>query len=91
MSVGYKSVTWTRAKLVYDAVLIIAVSCFLLGFQAMALRAGKTGTVTEEGSLAIRTFGALHQKSDAQALLAAEPSLREEMSRQPDLSEFSPD
>ena len=57
MSVGYKSVTWTRAKLVYDAVLIIAVSCFLLGFQAMALRAGKTGTVTEEGSLAIRTFG----------------------------------
>jgi tetratricopeptide (TPR) repeat protein len=39
---------------------------------------------------AILTYGALGRVEDAQAILAAEPSLQDEMTRQPDVSEFSP-
>jgi serine/threonine protein kinase/tetratricopeptide (TPR) repeat protein len=40
---------------------------------------------------AVLTYGALGRVQDAQAILAAEPSLQDEMTRQPDVSEFSPE
>ena len=58
MSVGYVPVSWTRSKLVYDAILLVAVALFLVGYQVMAERAGAHATPIEHGSLVIRTFGA---------------------------------
>ena len=58
MSVGYVPVSWTRSKLVYDGVLILAVGLFLVGYDRMAERAGLASTPIDEGSLAIRLFGA---------------------------------
>lgn len=39
---------------------------------------------------AIQTYGALGRVEDAELILASEPFLQDEMSRQPDVSEFSP-
>ena len=58
MSAGYVPVSWTRSKLVYDGAVLVAVALFLVGYQAMAQRAGAQGTPVDEGSLVIRTFGA---------------------------------
>ncbi len=74
----------------------VAYLCARLGENARAIRELSQALrfnpdQSKVKRLAIRTFGALHQRAEAQAILAAEPSLREEMSRQPDLSEFSPD
>jgi nitrite reductase/ring-hydroxylating ferredoxin subunit/DMSO/TMAO reductase YedYZ heme-binding membrane subunit len=57
MSVRYLPVSWTRSKLVYDAVLVAAVVVFLIGFDQMAERAGLATAPTDEGSLPIRAFG----------------------------------
>ena len=58
MSERLVPVAWTRTKLVYDAVVIAAVCLFLFGFEHMARVAGAASTPTDEGSLAIRIFGA---------------------------------
>ena len=57
MSVSYLPISWTRSKLVYDAVLVGAVTAFLVGFNQMAERAGIAAAPTDEGSLPIRAFG----------------------------------
>ena len=57
MSHVYVPVGWSRTKLVYDAVLVLAVAVFLVGFNAMAQRAGAMTTATDQGSLPIRAFG----------------------------------
>lgn len=54
---------------------------------AQALRLNPEETKVKR--TAVLTYGALGQIQDAQAILAAEPSLRDEMTRQPDVSEFS--
>jgi nitrite reductase/ring-hydroxylating ferredoxin subunit/DMSO/TMAO reductase YedYZ heme-binding membrane subunit len=57
MSERYVPIGWSRTKLVYDFVLVLAVIIFLLGFNAMAQRAGELSTPTDQGSLPIRAFG----------------------------------
>jgi len=57
MSVSYRPISWTRSKIVYDAILVAAVAAFLLGFNHMAGRAGLATTPTDQGSLPIRAFG----------------------------------
>lgn len=57
MSERYVPVSWTRSKLIYDGVLLVATTAFLLAFEAGARRAGLSATPTDGGSLPIRTFG----------------------------------
>jgi nitrite reductase/ring-hydroxylating ferredoxin subunit/DMSO/TMAO reductase YedYZ heme-binding membrane subunit len=57
MSVGFVPVSWTRSKIVYDAVLVGAVALFLSAFQMGAMRAGEATTPTDGGSLVIRLYG----------------------------------
>jgi nitrite reductase/ring-hydroxylating ferredoxin subunit/DMSO/TMAO reductase YedYZ heme-binding membrane subunit len=58
LSAGYGPVSWSRSKLVYDGVLVLAVALFLVGYEKMAARAGLATTPIDEGSLVIRVFGA---------------------------------
>ncbi len=57
MSVRYIPVTWTRSKMLYDAVLVAGVVLFLWAFDTAAQRAGALTVPTDYGSLVIRVYG----------------------------------
>jgi hypothetical protein len=57
VSVRYVPVTWTRSKMLYDAVLVVGVVLFLWAFDTAAQRAGAVTVPTDYGSLVIRVYG----------------------------------
>src|SRR5215467_2587190 len=57
MSVGFRAVQWNRKKLVYDAVLIIAVSLFIAGFTVLHWRWHPPKDLPEAIDVGIRAFG----------------------------------
>lgn len=58
MSATYKPVGWTRAKLIYDGVLVLGVALFIIAYTRLAPAARPGGTLLDEGSLLIRALGA---------------------------------
>ncbi len=58
MSARFVPVGWNRSKVFYDVVLLAAVGLFLLLYRTMAERPGTTTVPTDEGSLAIKVYGA---------------------------------
>src|ERR1700752_4489716 len=57
MSVGFRAVQWNRKKLVYDALLIIAVSLFIAGFTVLHWRCDPPKDLPEAIDVGIRAFG----------------------------------
>lgn len=58
MSERFVPVGWNKAKIVYDVVIVVAVAAFLWLFRTIAERPGTTTVATDEGSLAIKVYGA---------------------------------
>jgi nitrite reductase/ring-hydroxylating ferredoxin subunit/DMSO/TMAO reductase YedYZ heme-binding membrane subunit len=57
MSATYKPVGWTRAKLVYDAVLVLGVCLYIVAYMRLAPSARPSALLLDEGSLLIRALG----------------------------------
>lgn len=57
MSIGFRAVQWNRRKLVYDAVLIVAVSLYIAAFAALYWRWHPPKDQPEAIDIWIRTFG----------------------------------
>jgi nitrite reductase/ring-hydroxylating ferredoxin subunit/DMSO/TMAO reductase YedYZ heme-binding membrane subunit len=57
MTDRYVPIGWSRTKFIYDAILVVCVVAFLVCFNAAAQRVGALTTVTDQGSLPIRSFG----------------------------------
>ncbi len=54
MSAGYKAVLWNRQKIIYDAVLLVGVALFVLGYMEIAPRLDPNA---EAMNVEIRAFG----------------------------------
>jgi len=57
MSAGYKPVTWTASKLVYDAALIAAVALYLYLFIHVAPHVASVTLYNDEGMTKVQAFG----------------------------------
>jgi nitrite reductase/ring-hydroxylating ferredoxin subunit/DMSO/TMAO reductase YedYZ heme-binding membrane subunit len=57
MSVSYKSVGWTRSKVIYDVVLLLGIALFLRGFFFAAEQLRPVATALDAQSLQIRAYG----------------------------------
>jgi nitrite reductase/ring-hydroxylating ferredoxin subunit/DMSO/TMAO reductase YedYZ heme-binding membrane subunit len=57
MSATYKPVGWTRAKLVYDGVLIVGICLYIFAFTRLAAQARPSSIQLDEASLLIRAYG----------------------------------
>ncbi len=57
MSATFRVVGWNRTKLVYDGVLLAAVTLYLVGYMRVAQWLRPAETLLDEGSLAIRAYG----------------------------------
>ena len=57
MSVAYKPVTWTASKLVYDAVLVVAITAYLYLFVHVAPRVDSVTLYNDEGLTKVQAFG----------------------------------
>jgi nitrite reductase/ring-hydroxylating ferredoxin subunit/DMSO/TMAO reductase YedYZ heme-binding membrane subunit len=57
MSVGFRAVQWNRDKLVYDGVLLAAVTIYLVGFAAISWRLFPPKNLPDAIDIGIRTFG----------------------------------
>ena len=57
MSANYAPVGWTRSKVVYDALLIVAVAGFLVAFEKGSELTGSASGPQDGGSFVIRMYG----------------------------------
>src|SRR4051794_37429597 len=57
MSVGFRAVQWNRAKLIYDAILILCVVVFIGTFNAIAYSLHPPKDVPARVDIHIRSFG----------------------------------
>jgi nitrite reductase/ring-hydroxylating ferredoxin subunit/DMSO/TMAO reductase YedYZ heme-binding membrane subunit len=57
MSVGFRAVQWNRAKLIYDAVLIVLIALFIAGFAGLHWRWHPPKDLPEAIDIWIRAFG----------------------------------
>ena len=57
MSVLYKPVQWNRSKVIYDAVLLLAVTLYLLMFLKVAPMLGEPGQAADTAVVRMRAFG----------------------------------
>ena len=57
MSIGFRAVQWNRDKLVYDGVLLAAVTIYLVGFSVISWRLFPPKDLPAAIDIGIRTFG----------------------------------
>src|SRR4051794_19940815 len=57
MSVGFRAVQWNRDKLVYDGILLAAVTLYILGFAAISWHLFPPKNLPDAIDIGIRTFG----------------------------------
>jgi nitrite reductase/ring-hydroxylating ferredoxin subunit/DMSO/TMAO reductase YedYZ heme-binding membrane subunit len=57
MSATYQPVGWTRAKLIYDCVLILGILLYMYAYTSLAPSARPSATLLDEASLLIRAYG----------------------------------
>src|SRR5262245_23341377 len=57
MSVGFRAVQWNRTKLIYDAILVAAVTLYIGGFIVVAWRLHPPADLPAEIDICIRAFG----------------------------------
>jgi nitrite reductase/ring-hydroxylating ferredoxin subunit/DMSO/TMAO reductase YedYZ heme-binding membrane subunit len=57
MSVGFRAVQWNRQKLVYDAILLVAVALYLAGFVLIASSLHPPKNLPDAIDIRIRAFG----------------------------------
>jgi methionine sulfoxide reductase heme-binding subunit len=57
MSVGFRAVQWNRAKLAYDAIVLVAVALYLCGFIAIASSAHPPGSLADAVDIRVQAFG----------------------------------
>jgi nitrite reductase/ring-hydroxylating ferredoxin subunit/DMSO/TMAO reductase YedYZ heme-binding membrane subunit len=57
MSVSYKPVQWNRNKLIYDAILLVAIVAYILTFLHVAPRLASGGPPLDDPAIRMRAFG----------------------------------
>jgi nitrite reductase/ring-hydroxylating ferredoxin subunit/DMSO/TMAO reductase YedYZ heme-binding membrane subunit len=57
MSVGFRAVQWNRGKLVYDGILLVAISLYIAGFAAIHWQLHPPNNLPDAIDIWIRTFG----------------------------------
>lgn len=57
MSVGFRAVQWNRGKLVYDGILLVAISLYIAGFAAIHWQLHPPKNLPDAIDIWIRTFG----------------------------------
>src|SRR5262245_13600807 len=57
MSVGFRAVQWNRAKLVYDAIVLVSVALYLGGFIAIASALHPHRSVADSVDIRVQAFG----------------------------------
>jgi hypothetical protein len=57
MSVGFRAVQWNRAKLIYDAIVLLAIALYLSGFIAVASSLHPPRSLAEAVDIRVQAFG----------------------------------
>ena len=64
MSVGYKSIQWTKTKLIYDVILIAAIALYVYLFITVSAKLGAEMNIPPVGNaVRIRAYGSADRKS----------------------------
>jgi hypothetical protein len=57
MSIGFRAVQWNRTKLIYDAIVLLAVALYLGGFIAIASSLHPPRSLADAVDIRVQAFG----------------------------------